>query len=73
MHFHNLLLKEKGRLRYIVKCITDNYKVTVHLLHIMASYIFIAGGGDDDDYDDDDDDDECVSRVNIGTQTLVTR
>jgi len=62
-HFHNQLLKEKGRVIYIVKCITDIYKVTVQLLHILSSYIFVTG----------DDEDECVSRVNIGTQTVVTR
>jgi len=40
-HFHNKLLKEKGRVIYTVKCITDIYKVTVQLLHILSSYIFM--------------------------------
>jgi len=47
----------------IVKCIIDIYKVTVQLLHILSLYIFIT----------DDNEGECVSRVNTGTQTVVTR
>jgi len=62
-HFNNQLLKEKGRVIYIVKCMTDIYEVAVQLLHILSSYIFVTG----------DDEDECVSRVNTGTQTVVTR
>jgi hypothetical protein len=62
-HFNNQLLKGKGRVIYIVKCITDIYKASVQLLHILSSYIFVAG----------DDEDECVSRVSIGAQTVVTR